>query len=77
MGTAWQYQGDAEQEYLAIRTKAGLMDVSGLKKVHLTGPAASHVIDRATTRSRARRRLRRKPQPTWLRPDVMRSRPSW
>lgn len=52
MGTAWSYsKSDPEQEYLAIRTKAGLMDVSGLKKVHITGPAASHVIDRATTRN--------------------------
>ena len=52
MGTAWSYsKGDPEQEYLAIRTKAGLMDVSGLKKVHITGSAASHVIDRATTRN--------------------------
>jgi aminomethyltransferase len=51
MGTAWSYSGDPEAEYLAIRTKAGLMDVSGLKKVHVTGPAASHVIERATTRN--------------------------
>jgi len=52
MGTAWSYSnGDPEQEYLAIRTKAGLMDVSGLKKVHLTGAGASHVIDRATSRN--------------------------
>ena len=51
MGTAWQYSGDPEKEYLAIRTKAGLMDVSGLKKVHLNGPAATHIIDRATTRN--------------------------
>lgn len=52
MGTAWSYsKGDAEKEYLAIRTKAGLMDVSGLKKVHIAGPAASHIIDRATTRN--------------------------
>ena len=52
MGTAWSYsKSDPEQEYLAIRTKAGLMDVSGLKKVHITGPAASHVIDRATSRN--------------------------
>ena len=51
MGTAWSYsKGDPDAEYMAIRTKAGLMDVSGLKKVHITGPAASHVIDRATTR---------------------------
>ena len=50
MGTAWSYAGDPDAEYMAIRTKAGLMDVSGLKKVHITGPAASHVIERATTR---------------------------
>lgn len=51
MGTAWTYDKDQEEEYLAIRTKAGFMDVSGLKKVHLVGPHATHVIDRATTRS--------------------------
>ena len=51
MGTAWSYASDPEAEYLAIRTKAGLMDVSGLKKVHITGPAASHVLERATTRN--------------------------
>ncbi len=51
MGTAWSYNADPMEEYLAIRTKAGLMDVSGLKKVHITGAAASHVIDRATTRN--------------------------
>lgn len=51
MGTAWSYDGDPEAEYLAIRTKAGLMDVSGLKKVHITGAGASHVIERATTRN--------------------------
>lgn len=50
MGTAWTYDKDQEEEYLAIRTKAGVMDVSGLKKVHITGAHASHVIDRATTR---------------------------
>ncbi|RLP27609.1 aminomethyltransferase family protein [Mesorhizobium sp. YM1C-6-2] len=50
MGTAWSYSGDPDKEYLAIRTKAGLMDVSGLKKVHITGPHAAHLIDIATTR---------------------------
>ncbi len=50
MGTAWTYDKDQEAEYLAIRTKAGFMDVSGLKKVHISGAHASHVIDRATTR---------------------------
>ena len=51
MGTAWSYSGDPIREYEAIRSKAGLMDVSGLKKVHVTGSHASHVIDRATTRN--------------------------
>ena len=52
MGTAWSYsKGNPDAEYMAIRTKAGLMDVSGLKKVHITGPAASHVIERACTRN--------------------------
>ena len=54
MGTAWFYDHSderAEADYLAVRTKAGLMDVSGLKKVHLVGPHAAAVIDRATTRN--------------------------
>jgi aminomethyltransferase len=50
MGTAWSYDKDQEEEYLAIRTKVGFMDVSGLKKVQITGAHASHVIDRAVTR---------------------------
>ncbi|MGB7287439.1 MAG: aminomethyltransferase family protein [Salaquimonas sp.] len=51
MGTAWSYDKDPVEEYIAIRTKAGVMDVSGLNKVHITGPHAAHVIDRATTRN--------------------------
>jgi aminomethyltransferase len=55
MGTAWSYtSGDPDAEYLAIRTRAGLMDVSGLKKVHVTGAAASQLIERATTRDMER-----------------------
>lgn len=53
MGTPWFYDHSperAEADYLAVRTKAGLMDVSGLKKVHVVGPHAAAVIDRATTR---------------------------
>jgi aminomethyltransferase len=50
MGTAWTYDKDIHEEHVAIRTKAGLMDVSGLKKVHLVGPHAAHLIDLATTR---------------------------
>ncbi|WP_138464294.1 aminomethyltransferase family protein [Poseidonocella sp. HB161398] len=51
MGTAWSYDKDQTEEYLAIRTKAGVMDVSGLKKVHVMGPHAQYVLDKATTRS--------------------------
>lgn len=54
MGTAWFYDHTPERakaDYEAIRTKAGLMDVSGLKKIHLTGPHAAAVIDRCTTRN--------------------------
>ena len=50
MGTAWSYAKDTIEEYMAIRTRAGVMDVSGLKKVHIVGPHASHLIDRAVTR---------------------------
>ena len=54
MGTAWFYDHSHERakaDYEAVRTKAGLMDVSGLKKIHLSGPHAAAVIDRATTRN--------------------------
>ncbi|MFY9238502.1 MAG: aminomethyltransferase family protein [Roseovarius sp.] len=54
MGTAWFYDHTPERakaDYEAVRTKAGLMDVSGLKKMHLTGPHAAAVIDRVTTRN--------------------------
>jgi aminomethyltransferase len=50
MGTAWTYAKDVSQDHAAIRTKAGLMDVSGLKKLHLVGPHASAVLNYATTR---------------------------
>jgi aminomethyltransferase len=50
MGTAWTYSKDVAQDHVAIRTKAGLMDVSGLKKLHLVGPHAAAVLNYATTR---------------------------
>jgi len=50
MGTAWTYAKDVSGDHVAIRTKAGLMDVSGLKKLHLVGPHAAAVINYATTR---------------------------
>lgn len=50
MGTAWTYDKDIHEEHVAIRTKAGLMDVSGLKKLHLVGPHSHAVLHHATTR---------------------------
>ena len=50
MGTAWTYDSDLADEHEAIRTKAGLMDVSGLKKVHYVGPHAESLLEYATTR---------------------------
>jgi len=54
MGTAWFYDHTPERakaDYETVRTKAGLMDVSGLKKCHVVGPDAAYVIDRVTTRN--------------------------
>ncbi|PXW14989.1 aminomethyltransferase family protein [Paraburkholderia caballeronis] len=50
MGTAWTYASDLADHHEAIRTKAGLMDVSGLKKVHYVGPHAESLLNWATTR---------------------------
>lgn len=51
MGTAWTYAGqDVADHHEAIRTKAGLMDVSGLKKVHYVGAHAESLLEYATTR---------------------------
>lgn len=50
MGTAWTYDSDLSLAHEAIRTKAGLMDVSGLKKVHFVGPHAESLLEYATTR---------------------------
>lgn len=51
METAWTYTAsDLADEHEAVRTKAALMDVSGLRKVHLVGPHSHHVLQRATTR---------------------------
>ncbi len=51
MGTAWTYRSDVQDDHVAIRTRAGLMDVSGLKKLHLVGPHAAAILDRVTTRN--------------------------
>ncbi len=51
METAWTYTAsDLADEHEAVRTKAAIMDVSGLRKVHLVGPHSHHILQRATTR---------------------------
>jgi len=50
MGSAWTYSHDVAADHVAIRTKAGLMDVSGLKKLYLVGPHAAPILHYATTR---------------------------
>ncbi|MGL4407845.1 MAG: aminomethyltransferase family protein [Zoogloea sp.] len=51
MGMAWTYNSDMADSHEAIRTKAGLMDVSGLKKLHIVGPYAEALLNHATTRN--------------------------
>lgn len=50
MPTAWTYAKPVADDHVAIRTRAGLMDVSGLKKLHLVGPHGSAILDHATSR---------------------------
>ena len=51
MGVAWHYGSDPCDEHDAVRTAAGLFDVSGLKKVHVRGPDALDVVDHVITRN--------------------------
>ncbi len=50
MPTAWTYDDDIDNGYIAIRTKAGLMDISGLNTVHVVGAHAEFVLNRTVTR---------------------------
>ena len=50
MGTAWTYATSLADAHEAIRTRAGLMDVSGLKKVHYSGAHAEALLQRVVTR---------------------------
>ncbi|MFT5111309.1 MAG: aminomethyltransferase [Parasphingorhabdus sp.] len=50
MDVAWSYNQDVNEEHLAVRNTAGLFDVSGLKKIHITGPDAVAVADHVITR---------------------------
>ena len=48
---ATQYELNHENEYFAIRTKAGLLDISPLYKYLITGPDAQAFLDRIVTRN--------------------------
>ena len=51
METAWTYTASTlPDEHEAIRTRAAIMDVSGLRKCHLVGPHSHHILQHATTR---------------------------
>ncbi len=51
MGVAWSYASDPCDEHDAVRTAAGLFDVSALKKIHVRGPDADAVVDHLITRN--------------------------
>jgi len=50
MGTAWTYDTDPNDEHNAVRTGAGMFDMSPLKKVFVSGPDAAATLDHLTTR---------------------------
>lgn len=50
MDTAWSYDQDVNAEHRAVRFAAGLFDVSGLKKVQVSGPDALAVLNHVCTR---------------------------
>ncbi|NVO58091.1 aminomethyl transferase family protein [Rhodobacteraceae bacterium B1Z28] len=50
MGTAWTYDTDPNDEHNAVRERAGMFDMSPLKKVFVRGPDAQAVLDHLTTR---------------------------
>ena len=54
MGAPWTYHSDPCDEHDAVREKAGLFDVSGLKKVHVRGRDAAAVCDHVITRDMSR-----------------------
>ena len=50
MGTAWSYDTDPNDEHDAVRERAGMFDMSPLKKVMLRGRDAAATLDHLTTR---------------------------
>jgi aminomethyltransferase len=54
MDVPWGYDQDVNAEHRAVRTAAGLFDVSGLKKMHITGADALAVLNHLCTRDLTR-----------------------
>lgn len=54
MDVAWSYGTSAEKEHDAVREAAGLFDVSGLKKIWITGADAAALVDHVATRDMSR-----------------------
>ena len=54
MGAPWTYHSDPCDEHDAVRERAGLFDVSGLKKVRVRGSDAAAVCDHVITRDMSR-----------------------
>lgn len=54
MGTAWTYNTDPNDEHDAIRQRAGMFDMSPLKKILIGGTDAAAVLDHLTTRDVSR-----------------------
>lgn len=50
MGTPWTYETDPNDEHDAVRERAGMFDMSPLKKVMVRGADAQAVLDHLTTR---------------------------
>ena len=50
MGTAWTYSTDPDKEHAAIRESAGMIDMSGLKKIRLSGNDAFDVLNNSFSR---------------------------
>ena len=50
MGTAWTYNTDPDEEHNAIREAAGMIDMSGLKKIRVSGPDALEAVNHSFSR---------------------------
>lgn len=54
MGTAWTYDTDPNDEHDAVRERVGMVDMSPLKKIIVSGTDAAAVLDHLTTRDISR-----------------------